>query len=154
MIDSRYKCVSITLDKSASSSQTPSDLGFIKARDYLCYVFMCVGYLGKEVPDSSDLGFVKAKDGKRFRLLEEIADHWKRIAKTLKLETPKITSIQRSSEDDDDRIAAVFQVWFENATAMANSDSYPLSWYGLNEILKDSELAGIADRFFKFLEKC
>lgn len=119
----------------------------------LCMPFY-IGYLGKDEPESKDLAFIKATDGERFRLLEEIADRWKRIANTLKLETSTIKNIQKSCVDDNERIQEVFQVWFHNASALPNGDSYPLSWYGLNELLKDSDLATIAERYFKILEKC
>ncbi len=107
-------------------------------------------YLDQDCPTSNQLSFLKTKNG-TYRLYENIAIHYKKIAGTLGIDANKITLIEHGSSDDVSRVSQVFQEWFENADQLPNRQYYPLTWEGLREILKDSDLANVAERFFEVL---
>ena len=115
------------------------------------------GYRGRFQPQAQDLAFIKDKDGNKFRLFQEIAIHWKRIARILELTPSHITRIQhiqRSGYDYSDCVEEVFQVWFCNASVLPKSEEYPLSWYGLAQLLNTAGLSPVAKEYFKVLDNC
>ena len=114
---------------------------------------LSVGY-PVTLPSVNKLGFIKTKDKKRnFRLTEEVGEKWQRIATTLGIANSKVSIIgSMPHADDTQRVTKVFQEWVDNASGLPNSKDYPHSWAGLRELLEDSGLAGVADRFFDVLK--
>lgn len=105
--------------------------------------------MGKTHPESHDLKFVKGK--KNFRLTARIAGDYRTIAATLGVDDATLTTIEKTNEFPS-RIDKVFNVWLQNANQLPQADSYPLTWDGLRELLKDSDLANVADEYFEVLE--
>lgn len=81
---------------------------------------------------------------RELKLYTKIAHKWNKIATRLGFEPGRIISIQGNYFTDDDRVIAVFGVWFENALGLSNTDKYPKSWQGLINLLNDSELSEVA----------
>ena len=77
---------------------------------------------------------------------------WKTIAQVLMLDSETINHIARL--EIHDRVKEVFKEWLENALDLLSSQKYPLSWYGLNQLLIDSQLEKIANEYFEFLKSC
>ncbi len=102
----------------------------------------------------NDLASIKNWNGERFRLMSRIALQWKRIAEVLGLDDVTIDHIENQYADKDEQVRQVFKKWFDNASELLRSQFYPLTWYGLNELLIDSEMKEIAKQYFAFLETC
>ena len=115
-------------------------------------ILISTGCLGKDAPSLSDLSFIKNQDGERFKLMTEVAVHWKEIGQVLGLDVGRIAA--QHKDDIDQQVRQVFRKWVENASELPNSQYYPLSWHGLNELLVDSELTEIAKNYFAFLDTC
>ena len=75
---------------------------------------------------------------------------WRTIADVLGLDNAIIAQIELR-ELDADKIQEVFHVWFQNAAQLPRAHYYPLSWWGLNELLKDSDLSAVAKNYFSIL---
>lgn len=105
--------------------------------------------MGKEFPSIDDLKFIRARDGRIYRLSRMIAHDYRTIAATLGLSSNTVIVIERDTEFTD-RINKVFYKWLNNANELPNN--YPLSWEGLRNILIDSELAAVAEKFFSILK--
>ena len=113
---------------------------------------MFTGHLGRDAPLMSDLTFIKNPKGEKFKLLSQVAVHWRQIGEVLGLDVGHIAA--QHKDDIDGQVRQVFTKWLENASELPNNEYYPLSWYGLNELLMDSELTEIAKNYFIFLDSC
>ena len=115
---------------------------------------ICSEYFGQEVPTIEDLCITVIDDltGKRFNLSNHISDSWKTIGLTLGMELDLLNSIGRNRYDDAERLMMVFIRWLENAAGLPHHARYPLSWQGLNTLLKDIGKTEVAKQYFEFLE--
>ena len=116
--------------------------------------FVCKKYFGCEAPRINDLctAVVDRATGNRFNLKNHISDSWKTVGLTLGMELSLLNSIERNRYDDAERLMTVFGHWLENAAGLPNHAYYPLSWQGLNTLLKDIGKVEVSKRYFEFLE--
>lgn len=104
----------------------------------------------KKSPELIDLKFLKFGDDD-YRLLPMLVGKYEDIAATLGLEEWKMEVIKRKPFNE--RIDRVFMHWVQNAGGLKRHDYYPYTWQGLANILKDSQLIEIRNKFFDFLNK-
>ncbi len=79
---------------------------------------------------------------------------WKAVADVLGLSVAEKNRIQAEKASFIDRMEEVFDIWFRDDDKISNRRHYPISWYGLNELLIDSQVSTIAKEYFKFLDGC
>ena len=82
---------------------------------------------------------------KELQIYSRIAHKWDVIASQLGLEPGEIKSIRSNYFDDHDRVTDMLRRWFDDARSLPNAKSYPKSWDGLIELLKDARLSEVAE---------
>lgn len=97
-------------------------------------------YLGYESPEMMHLCTTlrNRSTGKKFNLTDKIALSWMAIGLRLGIEANRLDCFEREQAEHSERLCKVFRIWLDNASALKNSQFYPLSWKGLNELLEDS----------------
>ena len=88
---------------------------------------------------------------RELRIYSKIAHKWRRITTRLGFELGDIASIQNNYPVDHDQVTVVLGRWFENARDLPNASRYPKSWQGLINLLKDAELAEVAEELKRAL---
>lgn len=124
--------------------------------DVGCYVGCSTSALDDLRLKSYHVDHFKWKDsenseGELVKIYEESAQQWETIASSLGLEKAKIENIRSDCHQNVARVKAVFGEWLDNAVALPKAHKYLLSWPGLIQLLKDSQLGSLAEKVEKAL---
>jgi hypothetical protein len=87
--------------------------------------------------------------GAEFNLTQSISASWRSIGLKLGADKETVDSIYTNKNTDDERLAEVWTLWFEQL----RKEMYPLSWEGLRKLLADIKQEAIAKDFFEYLGK-
>ena len=99
----------------------------------------------------SRMEYVENGTKKEVRIYDESAHMWRRIGENLGIEGGVLTSIKRDGHDDRERVVKVLGKWYENANGLPHADEYPMTWKGLINLLKNSNLNRLAEKVRKAL---
>ena len=83
----------------------------------------------------------------RLRILEEVCTKWKDIGGVIGLSPSRLDAIEKHRLGDMMECCRdVFSVWLQQ-----EDESYPVTWDGVRELLKDMKLSAIAKKIDEFL---
>ena len=99
----------------------------------------------------SRMEYVENGTKKEVRIYDESAHMWPQIGENLGIEGGVLTSIKRDGHDNRERVVKVLGKWYENANGLPHADEYPMTWKGLINLLKNSDLNRLAEKVRKAL---
>ena len=106
-------------------------------------------------PSLDNLSFLKWKDDKgktcRFKLLGQVSSKWWDAGLRLGLNTDQLANIKQKTDDNEQRLAAIFTQWINND---GHPPDYPLSWDGVCELLYDLDRDSAAEELTQALKLC
>ena len=92
-------------------------------------------------PEIYELQMLEFSDGKKLRIMEEVAPHWKQIAVALGFSVARIKSIEKGEHYQPDNASfEIFSCWLQG-----EHDLKPPTWEVLVQCLKQANIVDAAE---------
>ena len=93
------------------------------------------------------------EDGKTkvVQIYDDSSHMWHKIGETVGINNGVLDGIGQDGYNVRDKVVKVLGKWQENACELPHADQYPLTWRGLINLLKKSDLPELAKKVHKAL---